>query len=92
MTWLTVLTALMPLAHAHDFPAAQVEYTCSTAGFYITTPSDSCIKEQYQWFAEASQSENYEKQLWYGQRLNYKGEVVGIDFKPVVDRVRWLAR
>ena len=87
-----LLALLLATVQAHDFPAQQVEYVCRAAPYYITTPSDACIMEQYHWFVEASQSEHYEKQLWYGQRLNYKGEVVGMDFKPVVDRVRWLSR
>lgn len=78
--------------YAHEFPAQQVEYTCATARFYVTTPSDRCIMEQYHWFVEASQSEHYESNLIYGQRHNHRGEVVGIDFKLVLDRVRWLSR
>lgn len=77
-------------AQAHEFPAALVEYTCSTETFYVTTPTDKCILEQYTWFAEASMSEHYKGAVWYGSRHNWRGEVVGIDFKKVLERVRYL--
>lgn len=89
MKTLLALLLLTP-AQAHEFPVALVEYTCSTETFYVTTPSDKCIMEQYHWFVEASQSEHYESALWYGHRHNWRGEVVGIDYKKVLDRVRYL--
>ena len=59
--------------HAHDFPSHLAEYTCSTETFYVTTPADKCIMEQYRWFFEASQSQHYEQALFWGYRYNWRG-------------------
>lgn len=32
----------------------------------------------------------YNNALWYGQKYGYMGDVVGIDFKPVLQRAEYL--
>lgn len=87
-----ILTTFMSLSHAHDFPTDLVQYTCNTETFYLTTALDTCIAEQHAWFSEASMTDFYESEMWYGYRHNWTGEVVGVDFKKVVERTRWLSR
>ena len=78
--------------HAHDFPAHLAKYTCCTATFYTTTPKDTCMMEQYRWFFEVSQSKHYEKALPWGYHHNWRGDVIGVDFKRVRDRVLHIER
>lgn len=92
MKWSLIWIAFPLSAVGHEFPSEQVERHCRTAMHYITYTDSECIKEQYAWFELASQSEHYPGALWYGQKRNWKGEVVGMDFKPVLDRVNYLTK
>lgn len=78
------------VANAHEFPSEQVERHCRVAMHYITYELDDCVLEQYAWFELDSQSEHYPGALWYGQKRNWRGEVVGMDFKLVIERVEYL--
>lgn len=85
-----ILTTFMSSTSAHDFPSQQVEHHCRVAMHYITYKLDECILQQYQWFEVASQSPDYSKSLWWGQKQNWRGDVVEVDFRLVLDRVEYL--
>ncbi len=79
---------------AAEFPSKQVEYVCDTAPYYYTRSLDDCILEQYGWYADIMDmgltDSQYANALWYGQKYGYMGDVVGIDFKPVLQRAEYL--
>lgn len=90
MKWSLIWIAFPLSVNAYDFPAQQVERHCRVAMHYITYELDECILQQCQWFVEASESPEYGRALWYGQKRNWKGEVVGMDFKLVIERINYL--
>lgn len=98
----TILLALIALAgiftayavSAKEFPKQQVQYVCDTAPYYYTTTREKCMLEQYAWYTDVMvmdlTDEHYSNALWYGQKYGYMGNVIGIDFKPVLDRAKYL--
>lgn len=87
-------TLAQEVTSLRDFPAAHVEYTCRTALFYMAKGFDACVKEQYGLYDKVQSmgltDKQYRSALWYGQRTNWKGEVVGVDFLDVLNRVEYL--
>lgn len=82
--------------HAKEFPLDEVIYTCRVHPVYIATSREDCLSEQRDWFNQIGKMNLTEKQwnnaLWYGYRYNWRGEVVGIDMKLVLDHAKWISR
>lgn len=87
---LAAIALLVSTASAHTFPQDKVEYHCRTAMHYITYTMEECVSQQRGWFDKVDQSTHYKKALWWGQRTNGWGDVVGYDFKLIYERVRYL--
>lgn len=87
--------ALPMPAHA-EFPRELAAYVCDTAPYYYTTSKDKCMMEQYGWYQDVMAmgltDKQYNNALWYGQKYGYMGNVIGIDFKPVLDRAEYLRK
>jgi hypothetical protein len=81
---------------AFGFPQEKVEYICNYAGYYIASPLDKCLKEQYTYYQQIKDlnltDKQYKNSLWYGERNNWRGEVVGIDFYKVLERAKYLSK